>query len=267
MPNGYGIFQHGESAGRGQAGARQAAAARSTDGDALAASAENAVRALAQQRGITLRQPQAVAAGSSRNRDRVTIAGGVDPALRARARRCGCSLRRRRRESRSLRSARLARAASSCSRRGRLRRRRRLEATRRRTAARAARARRWRRTSASHDQNGSRVTLAAQRGHWVIVTFLYTYCPDVCPVIAGNLNAALGAPPHAAAGLRVLSVSVDPARDTPAAAGATCATTAAADVPLGARQRGGAGSTVWQAYESPCCPASRDRVATRRSSS
>ncbi len=70
---------------------------------------------------------------------------------------------------------------------------------------------------ALRDQHGRTVTLAGQRGRWVLVTFLYTYCPDVCPVIAGNLNAALRSAPARRAGLRVFSVSVDPARDTPAA--------------------------------------------------
>jgi protein SCO1 len=70
---------------------------------------------------------------------------------------------------------------------------------------------------ALHDQDGRPVTLAGERGRWVLVTFLYTYCPDVCPVIAGNLDAALRSGPGRRAGLKVLSVSVDPARDTPAA--------------------------------------------------
>jgi protein SCO1/2 len=68
------------------------------------------------------------------------------------------------------------------------------------------------------DQNGRLVSLAGQRGHWVMLTFLYTWCPDVCPVIAGNLNTALRTPTAKRAGLRVLSVSVDPVRDTPRAA-------------------------------------------------
>ena len=68
------------------------------------------------------------------------------------------------------------------------------------------------------DQDGRLVSLADQRGRWVLMTFLYTWCPDVCPVIAGNLNQALRSPAAKRAGLRVLSVSVDPARDTPAAA-------------------------------------------------
>jgi protein SCO1/2 len=68
------------------------------------------------------------------------------------------------------------------------------------------------------DENGKIVTLSGFRGKWVLLTFLYTWCPDVCPVIAGNLNAALRAPVAKRMGLNVLSVSVDPARDTPAAA-------------------------------------------------
>jgi protein SCO1/2 len=51
------------------------------------------------------------------------------------------------------------------------------------------------------------------RGHWYVVAFLYTHCPDVCPVIASNLAAALRRLPD----LRVLAVSVDPKNDTPTA--------------------------------------------------
>jgi protein SCO1/2 len=68
-----------------------------------------------------------------------------------------------------------------------------------------------------HTDAGKTVTLAGERGDWVIVTFLYTHCPDVCPVIAGKLNAALRTPVGKSAKLRVLAVSVDPRRDTPAA--------------------------------------------------
>jgi protein SCO1/2 len=69
-----------------------------------------------------------------------------------------------------------------------------------------------------HDQNGRLVSLDAQRGRWVVMTFLYTWCPDVCPVIAGNLNAALRTATAKQARLQVLAVSVDPRRDTPPAA-------------------------------------------------
>jgi protein SCO1/2 len=70
---------------------------------------------------------------------------------------------------------------------------------------------------ALRDQDGRTTTVAGQRGHWTVVTFLYTKCPDVCPLIAANLNGALRSDAGRTAGLRVLAVSVDPARDTQAA--------------------------------------------------
>ncbi|MDP9286224.1 MAG: SCO family protein, partial [Actinomycetota bacterium] len=42
-------------------------------------------------------------------------------------------------------------------------------------------------TISLHDADGRSVTLAGQRGRYVLVTFLYTHCPDVCPLIASNL--------------------------------------------------------------------------------
>jgi protein SCO1/2 len=63
------------------------------------------------------------------------------------------------------------------------------------------------------DQNGKPTGPRQLRGHWFVVAFLYTHCPDVCPVIASNLGVALGQLPD----LRVLAVSVDPKNDTPAA--------------------------------------------------
>jgi protein SCO1/2 len=67
------------------------------------------------------------------------------------------------------------------------------------------------------DDAGRPVSLSADRGRYVVVTFLYTHCPDVCPVIAGNLNRVLATPTARQARLRVIAVSVDPKRDTPAA--------------------------------------------------
>ncbi len=66
---------------------------------------------------------------------------------------------------------------------------------------------------ALRDATGRAVRLSDLRGSWVAVAFLYTHCPDVCPLIAQNLNAALAR----AHDLRVLAVSVDPKGDTPAA--------------------------------------------------
>jgi protein SCO1/2 len=68
-----------------------------------------------------------------------------------------------------------------------------------------------------HDAGGRAVTLAGQRGRYVLVTFLYTHCPDVCPLIASNLNTALRKLGPSRRNVRVLAVSVDPVGDTPAA--------------------------------------------------
>jgi protein SCO1/2 len=70
---------------------------------------------------------------------------------------------------------------------------------------------------ALHDAWGKPVTLAAQRGRYVLVTFLYVHCTDVCPLIAQNLNAALRRLGAARSQVRVLAVSVDPRGDTRAA--------------------------------------------------
>jgi protein SCO1/2 len=70
---------------------------------------------------------------------------------------------------------------------------------------------------ALHDASGRPVTLASQRGRWTLVTFLYTHCPDVCPLIAANLDQALRQVDAARSRVGVLAVSVDPRGDTPAA--------------------------------------------------
>jgi protein SCO1 len=67
------------------------------------------------------------------------------------------------------------------------------------------------------DQQGRPVSLADARGRYQVVTFIYTRCPDVCPVIAGNLNRVLKTAVARRVGLRVLAVSVDPKHDTAAA--------------------------------------------------
>jgi protein SCO1 len=64
------------------------------------------------------------------------------------------------------------------------------------------------------DQSGRLVSLAGQRGRWVVVTFLYTRCPDVCPLIANQLNEVLRQLGSERDRLRVLAVSVDPKGDT-----------------------------------------------------
>jgi protein SCO1 len=68
---------------------------------------------------------------------------------------------------------------------------------------------------------GQRVDLAAYRGKARLVTFLYTHCPDVCPLITANLRVAqnlMG--PKVAAKTQIVAVSVDPRGDTPGAVAA-----------------------------------------------
>jgi protein SCO1/2 len=63
---------------------------------------------------------------------------------------------------------------------------------------------------------GTPVNLASYRGKAVLVTFLYTHCPDVCPLIASHLHTALAEMPAAERrSLRIIAVSVDPRGDTP----------------------------------------------------
>ena len=62
---------------------------------------------------------------------------------------------------------------------------------------------------------GQTVTLASMRGNVVVLSFLYTRCPDVCPITAAlfrsaQKNIGLDAP------VRFVAVSVDPEGDTPA---------------------------------------------------
>ena len=45
---------------------------------------------------------------------------------------------------------------------------------------------------ALRDQNGRFVRLSAQRGKVVVVTFLYTHCPDLCPLTAIHIDQVLG---------------------------------------------------------------------------
>ena len=65
---------------------------------------------------------------------------------------------------------------------------------------------------------GRPTTLSAQRGKIVVLSFLYTHCPDVCPLTAEELRQAQQKLTDDERGRTVfVAVSVDPAQDTPAA--------------------------------------------------
>jgi protein SCO1 len=66
-----------------------------------------------------------------------------------------------------------------------------------------------------HDYRGDTVDLASYRGKAVLVTFIYTHCPDVCPLIVGNLHAAQAMLGSTANKLQIIAVSTDPRGDTP----------------------------------------------------
>lgn len=65
-------------------------------------------------------------------------------------------------------------------------------------------------------RQGGLLTNADLRGHWTLLDFGFTFCPDICPTTLATLKefetrlaaAGVSAP-------QVIFVSVDPARDTP----------------------------------------------------
>jgi len=71
------------------------------------------------------------------------------------------------------------------------------------------------------NQSGQRTTLNRYRGKVLLVTFIYTRCPfpDYCPRISGlfeEVNRKMLESPETAGRTHLLSVSFDPAHDTPA---------------------------------------------------
>jgi protein SCO1/2 len=114
---------------------------------------------------------------------------------------------------------------------------------------------------ALRDQDGRLVRLSEQHGRLVVLTFLYTQCTDVCPLIAERTDAAVRALGHRGADVRVLAVSVDPANDTPGAARAFVA--AHRLLPgfhylVGSRAQL---APVWQAYNVAVEASTPDKVA------
>ena len=66
------------------------------------------------------------------------------------------------------------------------------------------------------NQFGQPVPQGQLRGHYILVYFGYTYCPDICPLTLSMLSDVLEQLGPLKAKLKVLFVTVDPARDTPA---------------------------------------------------
>jgi protein SCO1/2 len=66
-------------------------------------------------------------------------------------------------------------------------------------------------------QSGTRIELADFRGQWLLVDFIYTRCPTICLALGGDFAQLqrLLAEPIEQGRVRLLSVSFDPAHDTP----------------------------------------------------
>ena len=64
---------------------------------------------------------------------------------------------------------------------------------------------------------GTSLRLSSLRRSTVALAFLYTRCPDVCPLTAGQFRAAQRSLGDDAAKVEFVAVSVDPDGDTPAA--------------------------------------------------
>lgn len=67
------------------------------------------------------------------------------------------------------------------------------------------------------DHHGREATLRDHRGKAVLLFFGYTHCPDVCPLTLQKLSRVVGTIAADTSDLRILLITVDPARDTPAA--------------------------------------------------
>ena len=72
-----------------------------------------------------------------------------------------------------------------------------------------------------HNYLGQPVNIDSYRGRAVLVTFLYTSCPDICPLITASLHATLELlGPAESRHVQIIAVSVDPRSDTPKAVAA-----------------------------------------------
>jgi protein SCO1 len=67
------------------------------------------------------------------------------------------------------------------------------------------------------DVDGKRVDIAALKGAPVLVTFIYSHCPDVCPLIMTQLRRVERDARRQRTKVHMIAVSVDPKGDTPAA--------------------------------------------------
>lgn len=66
-----------------------------------------------------------------------------------------------------------------------------------------------------HNYLGELVELSHYKGKAVLITFIYTHCPDTCPLIVSHIRTALSLLGPKAKDVQVIAVSTDPRGDNP----------------------------------------------------
>ncbi len=65
------------------------------------------------------------------------------------------------------------------------------------------------------DQNGNRVSLSDFKGKLVLISWGFTNCPDICPLILSRLSNVMRELGDLSNEVKVLFITIDPERDTP----------------------------------------------------
>jgi len=112
---------------------------------------------------------------------------------------------------------------------------------------------------ALNDSLGHRVELSQLQGKAVLVTFIYTHCPDICPLIVSHLRTAVTQLGPRARKLQIVAVSTDPRGDNPRTVAAFLRAhrmTGKIEYLIGTRQQLG---RVWKAWNIVAKPAKSGR--------
>ena len=64
-----------------------------------------------------------------------------------------------------------------------------------------------------HNYPGESVDISQDKGKAVLITFIYTHCPDTCPLIVSHIKTALSLLGPKARDVQVIAVSTDPRGD------------------------------------------------------
>jgi protein SCO1/2 len=110
-----------------------------------------------------------------------------------------------------------------------------------------------------NDSLGKPVDLSEFKGKAVLLTFIYTHCPDICPLIVSHLKTAQAELGAKAKDMQIVAVSTDPRGDTPKTAAAFLeehGMTGKMDYLIGSRAELG---KVWKAWNIVANPAKSGR--------